>query len=491
MNKIAQAYKIGALLDPVKLLSKNSLSGLRSRLSRVIPGSAPSKPSTLLAQAYRGLGTPVSKLTRGQQVAAGTGALGLGAALGHEMGQPILEILKGIPDAQVSELFTKFNQKQLLESANAKNLEIAQGYLKDAVSALPTTSEAGTIINKATRDLVNQRLVDPLNTELASKLTSFSRNQLEPQARSLAGLLGLASTGQLGQDLVKAVPVVGISGDISGLARQLAVLKSLDSPEVLGKIREAYKPLVGEIADPIKRNIKNEAERLIVNTSSPALRDYAKAREAITPNLPSTFEATRDQLKRVTSISPNKLLETRINELLPATKTTLNNQVAGLDSRLVNLTRQISSPLNLLENNSPYLPIPRSVVGADTARAGGSDLVASNIRKNALEAAAKAVAKAGGKQIPGLGWAAGLLDSAYSAQANQFFDRYITGATTPGGNLFVGKDYYSPALEKLYTNLKAPAGAVDSLYQKSVDPNYIKSTSEELMDKIIASRSKS
>lgn len=491
MDKIAQAYKIGSVLDPLKLLSKNSLASLQSRLSRLAPRPTPAKPSTLLAQAYRGLGTPVSKLTRGQQVAAGTGALGLGAALGHEMGQPILEILKGIPDAQVSELFTKFNQKQLLESANAKNLEMAQGYLRDALSKLPSTSEVSTQLNKATRDIVNQRLVDPLNTELTGKVTSFSRNQLEPQARSLAGLLGLASTGQLGQDLVKAVPVVGISGDISGLARQLAVLKSLDSPEILDKIRSAYKPLVGELSEPIKRNIQNEAERLIPSISNPAYRDYVKAREVITPNLPSSFEAVRDQLKKVTALSPNKIIETRANELLPSTKATLSNQVARLDSKLVNLSRQIRSPLNLLEENSPYLPIPRSVVGTDTAIAGGSDLVASNVKKNALEAAAKAVAKAGGKQIPGLGWAAGLLDSAYSAQANQFFDRYITGATTPGGNLFVGKDYYSPALEKLYTNLKAPAGAVDSLYQKSVDPNYIKSTSEELMDKIIASRSKS
>jgi len=100
----------------------------------------------------------------------------------------------------------------------------------------------------------------------------------------------------------------------------------------------------------------------------------------------------------------------------------------------------------------------------------------------AAEATGKVIAKALGKEVPGIGWTVGLIDSGGSIGRNAVFDKYVSGAFEgPGGNYLVDKYYYTPNANTVYSRLTQPGGAVDKLYSRSLDPGAIASTGKSLL----------
>ena len=429
------------------------------------------------------LRTPVSRLSNRAKATGILSGLGAGAALGHEMGQPILEALKhSNPEGFLSKAEILARRAELEAGAQAANLARAQGFLDDALASAEKYKSSKLVGAEVDR-VVNasrQRVMGTLNNYLERK----GGERLFPRAAELSGILAQARASEILQDAAKAVPIVGPGADVSQLVRNLTITNSLSNPEVVSSITSSYKPILEGILPKAQRIVDSSVASVSPAAKAQALESYeallSKTRAAPRGTLDEvrqSLSTLRDPRAALSSlVDPNRTIPTRLQEALDlATK--------RIDTELVRADRSLSPAVELLRANSPGIPVPSNLsLNSATALAATRDAVQRSLIAPAAEATTKIITKALGKQIPGLGWTYGLIDSGGSMGSKAVFDKYVSGALgKPGGNMLVDKYYYTPNANAVYTRLTQPGGAVDKLYDSSLDSGAIVSMGKTVL----------
>ena len=459
---------------------------IMSKLDKLLSRAGRSSLSKIMS----GLRTPVAQLSNKQKATAALSSLAAGAAIGKGIGQPVLEtLMHSNPEGFLSKAESLAQRSELMSKAHAASLVRAKDHLAEALAA------AGKYNPHATIEAGMGKAISSAKQEAFSNITKHLNQQagerLFPRAAELSGILAQARAAEVAQDAFKAIPFVGASADISQLARNLTILNSMGNPEVVSKITDSYSPIV----DNISSKLHNYSDRAIESGFStrgvegPILNKYTSMLDKLRSSPSNTVPEVRTLLAKLRDPQSQvkQLLDSRLAQVRPdILEEVIGNASAKVDQQVMLADRSLSPAIELLRNNSPGIPVPKNLTldGAVALNATG-DAVQSALLGPALEAAGKTTAKALGKEFPFLGQFLGIGDAVSSAGKNAIFDKYISGALeAPGGNYLVDKSYYTPELGTLYKRLIQDRGAVEGLYNRSLDSEAIGRMAKDVVAKL-------
>lgn len=457
-----------------------------SKLDELLSRAGRSSFDKILAH----LRTPVAQLSNKQKATAALSSLAAGAAIGKGVGQPILEtLMHSNPEGFLSKAESLAQSSELMSKAQAASLARAKDHLAEALAA------AGKYNPHATIEAGMGKAISSAKQEAFNSITKHLNQQagerLFPRAAELSAILAQARAAEVAQDAFKAVPFVGASADVSQLARNLTILNSLGSPEVASKITDSYSPIV----DNISSKLHNYSDKAIESGFSTRgvedsiLKNYTSALDKLRSSPSSTVPEIRTLLSKLRDPQSQvkQLLDSRLAQIKPGIlEEVIGNASAKANQQVMLADRSLSPAIELLRNNSPGIPVPKNLTldGAAALSATG-DAAQSALLGPALEVLGKTTAKALGKEVPLLGQFFGIGDAVSSAGKNAIFDKYISGALGgPGGNYLVDKSYYTPELGALYKRLIQDNGAVEGLYNKSLDPGAVKRMTTDVIAKL-------
>lgn len=429
--------------------------------------------------------TPVSNLSKTTKATGALAGLGLGSAIGHEIGQPLLEYLKhSNPEGFLSTAEVIARRADLEAGARAANLLKAKEFLHDALAS------ADKLKNSTFIDSEISRAVNANKERAAESLRNYLQQRggdtLFPRAAELSGILAQARASEVLQDAAKALPIAGPAADVSELVRNLTIVNSLSNPEIISSIKSSYKPILDNILPKSQQVLDSAASSIGSSAKSNVLGNYEsflnKIRSAPTSNISEIRESlVKVQDPRATIsglVGSNKDIPTAMQKALDSA----NKRV---DYGVIQADRSISPSIDLLRSNSPGIPVPKSLsLDSASALSAANSALKQALIEPAAEMTAKVIGKAVGKQVPGFGWTYGLIDSGGSMGRKAVFDKYISGAfSKPGGNYLVDSYYYTPNANTLYNNLSQSGGAVEKLYNKSLDTQAISRMGRSVLPK--------
>ena len=449
-----------------------SLSRLRN-LQRLLS----SKGSKALAT----LNTPLSQLSNRTKALGALSGLGVGAAIGDELGQPIWEALKhSNPEGFLSKAELALMRAELEAGARASSLDRASRYLDEAIAKAHRFATDDAAITRQV-----QSVIDAQKQKAMGDLSSYLERQggavLFPRAAELSGILAQARASEVIQDAAKAIPIAGPGADISQLARNLTIVNSLANPEVVSGVKASYQPLLDNIFSKAQSVVDSSTSRIVDNTVPKLMEPLNSSITKAMGTSRDSLDAIRESLSRLKD--PAALLGDIDSAVAPKMREAIESATSRINSEITLADRSLSPSVELLRNNSLGIPLPTDLkLDTATALSAAGDKAIDMLVAPAAEATGKVIAKALGKEVPGLGWAIGAIDSGGSIGRNAVFDKYVSGAFEgPGGNYLVDKYYYTPNANTVYSRLIQPGGAVDRLYSRSLDPSSIAATGKSLL----------
>jgi len=443
-----------------------------------------------LNKAIAGLKTPVSQLSNKQKATAALSGLAAGAAIGKGVGQPLLEtLMHSNPEGLLSKAQQAAQRSELLSGAQAAGLSRAKEYLAEALASAEKYNPSA-VIDSTTSSVINSAQQEAAET-VSKYLNQQAGEKLFPRAAELSGILAQARAAEVLQDAGKAIPFAGAGADLSEVARNLTILNNLSNPEVVSKITESYSPMVDSILTKA-RGVSDEAIRSNFSPLYTAAKTKGKYIDLLAKikNSPArTVKEIRPLLSQIHNpeAQVSRLVNSHMAEIRPRVLDIAIGKGTDMADRGLSLAdRSLSPAIELLRNNSPGIPVPTGLtLDGTTALSATGDAIKGALVTPALEVLGKTTAKALGKEVPLLGQFLGIGDAVSSMGRNAIFDKYISGALEgPGGNYLVDKTYYTPQVGKLYRTLMQDSGAVEKLYNRSLDPKAISKMTQDVVSKI-------
>lgn len=427
------------------------------------------------------LNTPLSQISNRTKALGALSGLGVGAALGHELGQPIWEALKhSNPEGFLSKAELALMRAELEAGARSASLDRASGYLDDAIAKAQRFATDDVAISRQVQNVIDAQKQKSMG-DLSSYLESRGGDVLFPRAAELSGILAQARASEVAQDVSKAIPIYGVGAEIGQLVRNLTILNSLSNPEVVSGVKASYQPLLDNIFSRAQGVLESSTSR-IADTTVPKLMEPLNSSITKAMGTPrDSLDAIRESLSRLKD--PAALLGDVDSVVAPKMQEAIESATSRINSEITLADRSLSPSVELLRRNSLGIPIPTDLqLDTATALKATGDKAIDMLIAPAAETTAKVIAKALGKQVPGIGWTGGVIDSGGNIGRNAVFGKYVSGAfESPGGNYLVDKYYYTPNANTVYSRLTQPGGAVDRLYGHSLDPSSIAATGKAIL----------